>query len=168
MHVTKASRSESWRISMSTLLLDDNVRTKLLQETTVVRRHSLEHGAEVQSDGSVRFKFWAPAAKSVHLELEDMQSVIALESRDNGWQELVTNQAAAGSRYKFVLPDGTRVPDPASRFQPFDIHGPSEVVDPTSFRWQDVEWKGREWNEAVLYELHVGAFTDEGTFLAAI
>jgi maltooligosyltrehalose trehalohydrolase len=66
------------------------------------------------------------------------------------------------------LPDGTRVPDPASRFQPQDVHGPSEVIDPSAYQWSDSAWRGRPWSDAVLYELHVGTFTEEGTFLAAI
>jgi maltooligosyltrehalose trehalohydrolase len=62
------------------------------------------------------------------------------------------------------LGDGTRVPDPASRFQPEDVHGPSEVVDPRGYRWQHPDWCGRPWHETVLYELHVGTFSEEGTF----
>jgi maltooligosyltrehalose trehalohydrolase len=66
------------------------------------------------------------------------------------------------------LTDGTHVPDPASRFQPFDVHGPSEVIEPADFVWSDLTWKGRVWTEAVIYELHVGTFTAAGTFRAAI
>jgi malto-oligosyltrehalose trehalohydrolase len=86
----------------------------------------------------------------------------------DGWHELVTDHVSAGSRYRFVLPDGTRVPDPASRFQPDDVHGPSELIDPASWRWSDGAWKPQPWEETVLYELHIGAFTPEGTFRAAI
>jgi malto-oligosyltrehalose trehalohydrolase len=60
------------------------------------------------------------------------------------------------------------VPDPASRFQPLDVHGPSEVIDPAEYEWNDADWRGRPWEECVVYELHVGAFTPEGTFRAAI
>jgi maltooligosyltrehalose trehalohydrolase len=153
---------------MPTLVLDDDVRTDLPQKDTVSRKHELPRGAEVQLDGRVRFSFWAPAAHPVHLELDGLDSVLALESKQDGWHTLTTNQASAGTRYKFILPDGTRVPDPASRFQPDDVHGPSEVIDPTGHQWTDATWKGRPWNEAVLYEMHVGTFTDEGTFLGAI
>ena len=151
---------------MSTLVMDD-VRIDL-PRVTVTRKHVLPHGTELQEDGSVRFRFWAPGAKSVHLELDGLESVLALQSKAGGWHEITTKQAWVGSRYNFVLPDGTRVPDPASRFQPADVHGPSEVIDPCQYQWTDGDWKGRAWNEAVLYELHVGTFTDEGTFLAAI
>ena len=84
-----------------------------------------------------------------------------------GWHELAVEDAGPGTRYRFVLPSGARVPDPASRYAPFGVHGPSEVIDPDAYRWSDAEWSGRPWNETVLYELHVGTFTPEGTFRAA-
>jgi malto-oligosyltrehalose trehalohydrolase len=86
----------------------------------------------------------------------------------DGWHELETDRAAAGSMYQFVFAEGARVPDPASRFQPRDVHGPSEVIDPAAYEWRDAGWKGRPWHEAAIYELHIGAFTPHGTFLAAI
>ena len=134
----------------------------------ITRAHTLPRGAEVLDDGSVRFRFWAPAANIVHLEIEGVERVLAIEPMDGGWHELTTKQASVGSRYQFILPDGTRVPDPASRFQPTDVHGPSEVIDPRSHEWTDGAWRGRPWNEAVLYELHIGTFTKAGTFLSAI
>ena len=133
---------------------------------TVARRHSMPHGAEIAADGRVRFRLWAPGCDTVSLAIEGGPTV-ALVRADGGWHELVTDAAAAGTRYRFVLPDGTRVPDPASRFQPDDVHGPSEVIDPTAFSWND-SFTGRPWAEAVVLELHVGAFTPEGTFAAAI
>ena len=69
-----------------------------------------------------------------------------------------------GSRYRFRIDGELEVPDPASRFNPEDVHGPSEVVDPRAFEWRDDAWRGRPWHEAVIYELHVGTFTPEGTF----
>jgi malto-oligosyltrehalose trehalohydrolase len=85
---------------------------------------------------------------------------------DGGWFELITDAAKSGSQYHFRI-DGERdVPDPASRFQPRDVHGPSEVIDPVAFEWRDQTWRGRRWEEAVIYELHVGAFTPAGTFSA--
>jgi malto-oligosyltrehalose trehalohydrolase len=80
----------------------------------------------------------------------------------------VTGAARAGSFYQFVLPDGRHVPDPASRFQPMDVHGPSEIIDPAGYEWGDADWRGRPWEECVIYEIHVGAFTAEGTFRAVI
>jgi maltooligosyltrehalose trehalohydrolase len=130
--------------------------------------HSMPQGAEIQPDGNVRFRIWAPAAESVKLQLEGAGDPLPLGRQADGWYELVTREAHSGSRYRFSLPDGLLVPDPASRFQPEDVHGASEVIDPASYRWRDSSWQGRAWSEAVLYELHVGTFTDAGTFLAAI
>ncbi len=128
------------------------------------RRHMMPHGAEIGPDGRVRFRLWAPACERVDIAIDG--GLLPLEPGDEGWHTLTTDAATAGTLYHFVLPDGLRVPDPASRFQPDDVHGPSEVIDPTSFSWSD-EFAGRPWSEAVVYEIHVGAFTREGTFAAA-
>jgi len=131
------------------------------------RRHDMPFGAECREDGSVRFRLWAPAAHQVQVCLKATRSVrLPLERRDHGWFELVTDAARPGTQYRFRIDDAQEVPDPASRFQPNDVHGPSEVVDPGAFEWQDGAWHGRRWEEAVLYELHVGAFTSSGTFCA--
>jgi 1,4-alpha-glucan branching enzyme/maltooligosyltrehalose trehalohydrolase len=87
---------------------------------------------------------------------------------EDGWFFCDVADVKPGVRYSFVLADGLEVPDPASRFQPFDVHGPSEVVDTDTFDWQHPDWRGRPWEEVVLYELHIGTFTEEGTFCAAI
>lgn len=121
-------------------------------------------GAEVREDGSVRFRLWAPKAKRVDLCLE--RRPLPLDRLDDGWYELITREARAGGRYKFQIDGRIEVADPASRFQPEDVHGPSEVVDPRAFAWIDDEWHGRPWKEAVIYELHVGTFSPEGTFRA--
>jgi malto-oligosyltrehalose trehalohydrolase len=125
-------------------------------------------GAALDGEGIVRFRLFAPGADHVDLAIEGGAEPVRMVAESNGWHELVTNSATAGSRYRFVLPDGTGVPDPVSRYQPEDVHGPSEVIDPNSFPWTDQQWRGRPWTEAVLYELHVGTFTKEGTFLAAM
>jgi len=124
-------------------------------------------GAELLPGAGVRFRLWAPAQDRVHLEIEGQPQLLPMTAGPDGWHELVTARAGAGSLYRYVLHDGRRVPDPASRFQPRDVHGPSEVIDPASYRWRSQNWPGRPWGEAVLYELHVGAFTGEGTFRAA-
>ncbi len=131
------------------------------------RVHRMPFGAEIQPDGRVRFRLWAPTHPEIGLELDGAEPV-PMRSAGEGWHELVTDRARAGTRYRFVLPDGLRVPDPASRHQPEDVHGPSEVVDPAAHAWRDTDWRGRPWEEAVVYELHIGAFTPEGTFRAAI
>ena len=123
-------------------------------------------GAQLHSDGRVRFRLWAPSHREVTVEFDG--KAIAMEAVGAGWHELVTDCAGPGTRYRFALPDGLRVPDPASRYQPEDVHGPSEVIDPATYFWRDADWAGRPWQEAVVYELHVGAFTPEGSFRAAI
>jgi maltooligosyltrehalose trehalohydrolase len=134
------------------------------------RLHDMPFGAQLREDGSVRFRLWAPAQQGLALVLQDAhgEQVLPMARMHDGWFELVTEGARAGSRYRFRLDDGLRVPDPASRFQPEDVHGPSEVVEPRSYAWQDGAWRGRPWEEAAFYELHVGTFTPQGTFRAAI
>lgn len=137
------------------------------------RSHRLPQGAELAPEGGVRFRLWAPNCAQIGLELRTAEvgaacHVAAMQAQRDGWHELVVATARPGTRYQYVLPDGTRVPDPASRFQPADVHGPSEVIDPAQYGWRDAAWVGREWHEAVIYELHVGAFTAAGTFRAAM
>lgn len=123
-------------------------------------------GTEVLPDG-VRFRFWAPLADRVHLHLVADDTTLPMKAHDDGWHERFVAGLGAGARYRFVLPDGRRVPDPASRYQPEDVNGPSEVVDPLAYVWHDSAWRGRAWEECVAYELHVGTFTPEGTIAAA-
>ena len=126
-----------------------------------------QHGALVRPDGRVQFRLWAPACDHIDLQLVNSDTTFALARSADGWHELITGEARAGDLYFFVLPGGMRIPDPASRFQPDDVHGPSEIVDCSG--WQgNSHWEGRAWEEAVLYELHVGAFTPEGTFRGAM
>src|SRR5215469_377119 len=129
------------------------------------RRHSAPFGAEIGDDGQVRFRLWAPNASCVELSLEGGR-FLPLAQREGGWFELVTPNASAETLYRFRIDKNVQVPDPASRFQPQDVHGPSQVVDSRRFDWKDNQWRGRPWEEAVIYELHVGAFTPEGTFAA--
>jgi malto-oligosyltrehalose trehalohydrolase len=130
------------------------------------RRHNMPFGAECRDDGSVRFRLWAPAARRVDLSVTGAKrsTRLPLKHRGEGWFELLTDAAKPGSQYRFRIDATQEVPDPASRFQPKDVHGPSEVIDPEAFDWQDDEWRGRRWDEAVIYELHVGAFTPSGKF----
>jgi maltooligosyltrehalose trehalohydrolase len=122
-------------------------------------------GAEVLSDG-VRFRVWAPSVNSMSLSLEEsgISKVLPMDVAADGWFEINTTEAHPGSRYRFVLESGLHVPDPASRFNPDDVHGASMVVQPSTFDWQDSDWQGRPWEDAVIYELHVGTFSPEGTF----
>ena len=148
---------------------------ELMSETSrvVTRVHRNPQGAELQAGGGVRFRLWAPACEEVRVAFyapgeKGPADIVSMTAMPGGWHEWFEPTARAGTRYQFVLPDGLRVPDPASRFQPEDVHGPSEVVDPAAYAWQDAGWVTRPWREAVIYELHVGAFTAAGTFLAVI
>ncbi len=133
-------------------------------------KHSSPFGAEIRPDGQVRFRLWAPDLTSVTLVLEPRgrETIrLPLDSAGEGWFEVLSSVVGAGDRYRFRLPDGLEVPDPASRWQPEGVHGPSEIVDPLAYRWTATNWQGRPWEELVLYELHVGTFTPQGTFAAA-
>jgi maltooligosyltrehalose trehalohydrolase len=124
-------------------------------------------GAAILDDRRVRFRLWAPAAHTVDLSLDDGQGqedILPMERLEDGWFELVTGRAAEHTRYRYRIDGGLRVPDPASRYNPLGTLGPSEVVEPASFDWDDADWVGRPWNETALYELHVGAFTPQGTY----
>ncbi|MGI8539654.1 MAG: malto-oligosyltrehalose trehalohydrolase [Rubrobacteraceae bacterium] len=129
------------------------------------RRHDTPFGAKVLDDGAVEFRLRAPGAEKVEVEIEGSSRTFPLErDADSGIHVLETDMARPGDRYKFLIDGEHEVPDPASRFQPDDAHGPSEVIDPEDFDWHDDEWKGRPWHETILYELHVGTFSPEGTY----
>ena len=119
---------------------------------------------------SARFRLWAPACASVTLVLGEGAACreLPMQAMADGWHGLGVEDLAAGTPYAFRVDDGPAVADPASRFQPRDVNGPSALVDPGSFAWPDDGWRGRPWHEAVVYELHVGTFTAEGTFRAAV
>jgi len=127
----------------------------------------MRFGAEVTQDG-VSFRVWAPNAKSVKLDIVGEAEPRPMQRTASGFHEIHVEGAGPGTLYRFVLADETTIPDPASRFQPQDVHGPSEVIDPSAHAWRDSAWRNRPWEEAVLYELHLGTFTEEGTFRAAI
>jgi len=116
--------------------------------------HDLPFGANLTARGRTRFRLWAPAQRAPSVAIVDGPTV-PMRAEGAGWFAAEAD-AGAGTRYRFRLDDSTLVPDPASRFQPEDVHGPSEVIDPRSYRWQHPEWRGRPWHEAVIYEAHVG------------
>jgi maltooligosyltrehalose trehalohydrolase len=115
-------------------------------------------------DGAL-FRLWAPVAKRVDLLLDKPH---AMKRGDDGWYFAEVSGARAGTRYKFRIDDEIDVPDPASAFQPDDVFGPSEVVDHSAYPWRTKDWRGRPWQEAVVLETHVGAFTKQGTYRAMI
>jgi malto-oligosyltrehalose trehalohydrolase len=171
------------------------------------RHHELPFGAELVPDG-VRFRLWAPRAKTVSLILDDRganphpnppplagegadrsadrplprrlsnpppqagegrvgASILRMRAEGEGWWSVTTGRAGAGSRYRYRV-DALEVPDPASRFQPDGVHAASEVVDPDAYRWSDAGWRGRAWEELVIYELHLGAFSESGDCAGAV
>jgi malto-oligosyltrehalose trehalohydrolase len=128
------------------------------------RHHALPFGAEIVP-GGVRFQLWAPRANAVALELDD--ALLPMGPEPAGWFALTTDRAAPGMRYRYVV-NGKAYPDPASRRQPEGVHGASEVVDPGIYAWTTSPWLGRAWEEIVLYELHIGTFSETGDFAGAI
>ena len=136
-----------------------------------MKRHRiLPFGAELISPDRTRFRLWAPNAQRVAVIAESPHGNLATVDlhKDNlGWHEGEL-RAVAGTLYRYRIDGELDVPDPASRFNPWGVQGPSEIVDPGGFQWTDDAWRGRPWHEAVLYELHTGAFTKEGTFAAIL
>jgi maltooligosyltrehalose trehalohydrolase len=121
-------------------------------------------GAEVQAQGT-HFRLWAPKRRRVEVVL-DGGGTAALEREADGHFSGLA-KARAGGRYRFRLDGGDSFPDPASRFQPEGPHGPSEIVDPAVFSWSDQAWRGIALEGRVIYEMHIGTFTREGTWEAA-
>lgn len=130
--------------------------------------HDAPFGAQLLATGGVCFRLWAPAQEQISVAIVGRGATLPMQATQHGWHELIDEQARAGDRYQFVLVDGLRVPDPASRYQPEDVHGPSEVIDAHDYPWHDTSWRGRPWHEAIIYELHVGTFTAQGTWQAAV
>jgi maltooligosyltrehalose trehalohydrolase len=121
-------------------------------------------GAEPLPEGGVRFRLWAPAAKRVDIKIGP--NFHEMSPAGEGWYARVVEHAKAGTRYHYRIDGGPLVPDPASRFQPQDVDGASEVIDPRASR--PGNWTTPPWREAVIYELHVGTFTPEGTYRGAM
>ncbi|HEY3395755.1 MAG TPA: malto-oligosyltrehalose trehalohydrolase [Lacipirellulaceae bacterium] len=135
-------------------------------------QNALPMGADVSAAGT-RFRVWAPERKSVELVLVDSKGKELARHRlgaeSNGFFSSTIQNAQHGSLYFFQLDDDPkRYPDPASRFQPQGVHGPSQVIDPSRFAWRDREWPGVRLAGPVIYELHIGTFTPEDTWKAAI
>lgn len=126
-------------------------------------------GAQPKKPVGVQFRLWAPEASTVAVSIyrRGRKLSLPMNSVGDGWFALETDEAAPGDLYQFLIGGMLEVPDPASRFNPHDVHGPSQVIDPCAFDWKDTEWQGRPWAEAVVYELHVGTFSPEGTFKGA-
>jgi len=117
--------------------------------------HDLPFGATLFGPNRTRFRLWAPQQEDVKVQL-DGGHFVPMQARDGGWFEAEV-ACGAGTRYRYLLGTGLAVPDPASRAQMDDVHGDSVVIDPNAYRWRNADWRGRPWEETVLYELHAGA-----------
>jgi maltooligosyltrehalose trehalohydrolase len=130
----------------------------------------LDLGAFPLAGGDTCFRVWAPKAAnlSVRLLSGDNNRVVPLKEEGNGYFTATLEGTGEGTRYWYQFADGTERPDPASRFQPEGVHGPSQVVNPEGYSWNDDAWRGIPLGSYIIYELHVGTFTGEGTFEAVI
>ncbi len=125
-------------------------------------------GASMAGKDQARFVVWAPSAEAVEVHIFGSQeSFFRLEKGDRGYFRAVVDGLRPGARFKYRLNGGREYPDPASRFQPEGVHGPSEIVD-RAFAWGDQGWRGIALVDCIFYEMHVGTFTPAGTFDAAI
>lgn len=128
----------------------------------------MNFGTSLIEEGGVLFRLWAPEVRRVDLCLIiDRQAgpeVLPMTRHAGGWFVLYHKAAKVGDLYQFLIDENLAVPDPASRCQAQDVHGPSVICNPLTYQWEDREWRGRPWEEAVIYELHVGAFSPQGTF----
>lgn len=121
-------------------------------------------GAEVLDENGARFRLWGPGVDSVRLVRARDGHEISMERLPEGWFETTTDLIKTDEPYAFRLPDGFTVPDPAARAQVGDVHGASLLIDPRAYDWQTASWQGRAWEDAVVYEIHTGTFTEAGTF----
>ena len=125
----------------------------------------LDIGATLLPDGSTRFRVWGLQAKKIDVifPASDRTSV-TLATEENGYFSGTVAGVGHGDRYMYLLDGTLERPDPASRFQPDGVHGPSQVIDSSRYQWNDNEWRGIPLEQYIIYELHVGVFTPQGTF----
>jgi maltooligosyltrehalose trehalohydrolase len=132
-------------------------------------------GAEPVAGSGVHFRVWAPRCRRVAVAVEEADEgggggarrLLPLDPESGGYHAAFVEDAGAGTLYRYELAGDGAYPDPASRFQPSGPHGPSQVVDPDGYAWRDAAWRGVPADRRVLYELHIGTFTPEGTWSAA-
>jgi maltooligosyltrehalose trehalohydrolase len=136
-----------------------------MQATGTSRR--LPIGAELSTSTTAHVRVWAPRAERVDVVLEKDGRAVSLAAESDGYHGGIVEDAPAGTRYRLRLDGDRPLPDPASRFQPEGPHGPSCVIDPTRFAWTDSAWGGVCLERQVIYEMHIGTFTHEGTWQAA-
>lgn len=127
-----------------------------------------ELGAVLLGDGRCRFRVWAPSSEHVDLHLiSPRESFVRMEPKGLGYHTAVVEGVSSGTRYRYRLANQRECPDPVSRLQPEGVHGPSEVID-ARFEWRDDRWYGIPIENYIIYELHTGTFTPEGTFESII
>lgn len=125
-------------------------------------------GAYYLGDSRCEFRVWAPNAEAATVKIVSPQErILSMQQQEGGYWEVTADDIQAGTQYLYQLNKGESRPDPASNFQPLDVHGPSQVID-HSFTWNDSNWSGIPLESMIIYELHVGTFTSEGTFEAII
>lgn len=126
-------------------------------------------GSEYQGNGRCRFTVWAPEKNKMKLHIvHPEEREVEMTRAEWGYFTIELKETPPGTRY-FYKPEGEQdYPDPASHFQPEGVHGPSEVVDHSTYTWRDTNWQNPPLQELVLYEMHIGTFTPEGTFEAVI
>lgn len=137
------------------------------QSTASLPRRRLPVGAEPFGDEGVHFRVWAPRRRSVSVVLDETRKAYPLSAEPGGYYAGLVRGVRAGDRYRFLLDETTACADPASRYQPDGPFGASEVIDPSTYRWRTSSWRGVSPARRVLYEMHVGTFTPEGTWAAA-
>jgi maltooligosyltrehalose trehalohydrolase len=124
---------------------------------------NMQPGITFPSVGKAKVILWAPYAKKAAIALPERKLIIPLNKKDRGYWELESDQIQSNDKYKFLLDDNKELPDPASKFQPDGVHGASQVIDIQTAVWTDENWQNPPLAEYIIYELHTGTFTPEGT-----
>ena len=126
-------------------------------------------GAIINTRGVCNFNVWSPMAGRMELKIfGDNELRLPMNKVNNNFWTLAVENLHPGDKYFYVIDGNKSRPDPASYFQPEGVHGPSQVIDHNSFKWQDDNWSGATEADAIIYELHIGTFTEQGTFLSAV
>jgi maltooligosyltrehalose trehalohydrolase len=138
----------------------------MLETGTVAKEKRV--GANRLPNGGWEFLVWAPHSPTASVHLRGTGELLPMEPLADGYHRSIATGIEPDSQYFYRLDQGKELPDPASRFQPEGVHGPSQLVDPEEFRWTDQKWSGRALESSIIYELHVGTYTPEGSFDALI
>lgn len=136
-----------------------------IKDTRMARTVPL--GAQVVETG-VQFRLWAPKAHRIEVVFGSGNTQSLRRDDETGYFTAIISEASPGMTYRYRVDGKNDFPDPCSRFQPEGPHGPSQIVDSSAYRWRDRDWPGVRMTGQVIYELHIGAFTEEGTFDAAV